>query len=42
MNSDQTTDTTQKPEHTYLKFLTLTVAKNVNLHGFNKFINQEM
>jgi hypothetical protein len=44
--TDQTTDTTKKnPEHMYLIFvtpLTPSVQKIVFLHGFNKFINQEI
>jgi hypothetical protein len=36
--TDQTTDTTQGPEHTHLKFVTLvttSVEKITKLHGFN-------
>jgi len=36
MNSQLTSPQTQhkKPEHMYLKFLTSSVEKTVNLHGF--------
>jgi hypothetical protein len=47
MNSKLTTTKTQdkNPENTSLKFLTpltTSVEKFVNLHGLNKFINQEI